>query len=159
MVRGATAILSTAVLAVALIAAPTATSLAPPFSVKVAKHKDGRYKDHINSSIGDGETQSFWFRVKSTSDTEDVELTFNDVGSSDDDGFKTRWFKHGENISSAVEGAGYDFKIDPGQKKYFNAKQTAPDPTGKTCIAGSADDGVVYFDQAEVAFNGTKCAF
>jgi hypothetical protein len=159
MVKAGTAFLAVSVLAVALIAAPSATSLGPAIKVAVAKHKDGPYRGEINSNMDDGQTRSFWFRVRTTSEQDDLELVFEDLGSSDDDGFKTRWFKAGNNVSSDVEGSGYEFKIDPGQSKYLNAKQTAPDPTAQTCLAGYAELPTITGDTSIVVINDNICAF
>ena len=161
MVRGATAFLLALVLAVALIAAPSAAAGEPTVRVKVAKHKDGPYRPNLNTSIDPGETRSLWFRAANPG-TEELELVFGDAGTSDDVGFKTRWFKSGDNISDEVEGSpGYEFSLDPGQRKYFNAKQTALDAPGAVegCLAGGAEVPKVTGDLATVEINGAMCAF
>ena len=159
MVRGATAFLCAAVLAVALVAAGGAQAGKDVFAVKVAKHKDGPYKVDIKSNIDPGETKSFWFRVRNTGD-QSSQMTFDDAGTSDEIGFKTRWFKAGNNVSSEVEGSGYEFNIDNGQSKYFNAKQTGLDAPGAVegCLAGEAGDGITS-DLSSVSINGATCSF
>jgi hypothetical protein len=161
MVRGATAFLLASVLAVALIAAPSAAAGEPTVKVKVAKHKDGPYRPNINTSIDPGETRSLWFRAANPG-TEELDLVFGDAGTSDEDGFKTRWFKSSDNISNQVERpAGYPFHLNPGQRKLFNAKQTAPDAPGvvEGCLAGGAEVPKVTGDLATVEINDAMCAF
>ena len=158
MVRGATAFVCASVLAVALVAVPSASGLAVTFNIKVAKHKDGPYEVDTKSNIDAGQTRSLWFRVKNTGDQESS-LVFDDAGTSDEDGFKTKWFKHGDNISSQVQQDGYTFNVAPGQKKYFNAKQTAPTPTEDTCLAGQASMTMIYTDLSSVEINGATCVF
>jgi hypothetical protein len=160
MVRGPTAFVCASVLAVALATVPSASGLAVTFNIKVAKHKDGPYKTDIRSKIDPGETRSFWFRVKNTGDAES-QLDFGDADTSDEVGFKTKWFKHGDNVSSQVQQGGYMFHVDPGQKKYFNAKQTGLDAPGAVegCLAGEASMTMVYTDLSSVAINGGTCVF
>jgi hypothetical protein len=159
MVKGVTALVCASALAVTLIAAP-APATEVTFNVKVAKHKDGPYEVDIKSHIDPGATRSFWFRVKNTGDQES-QLIFDDSGTSDGIGFKTKWFKAGENVSNEVEGMGYEFNIAPGQRKYFNAKQTGLDAPGavEECLAGQARLQMITSDLSSVQINGATCAF
>jgi hypothetical protein len=160
MVKGVTAVVC-ALLLIAVLAAVQSQAGETGFSVRVAKHKDGPYKVDIRASIEPGQTKSFWFRVRNIGGVEDLELVFDDSGTSDGTGFQTRWFKAGENVSSEVEGSGKVFRIDPGQRKHFNAKQTALDAPGavEDCLAGQASIPKVTSDLSAVIINGASCAF
>ena len=159
MVKGVTAFVFAGVLAGALIAAP-AQAGKDVFKVRVAKHKDGPYNVGATSHIDPGETKSFWFRVRNIGDQENLQLTFDDGGSSDGTGFKTKWFKAGNNVSNEVEGEGYELKIDPGQNKYFNAKQTGLEAPGavEECLSGHANHEMTTYSTAVIAINGALCA-
>ena len=158
MVKGVTAFACALVLAGALVASPAQAG--DPFAVKAAKHKDGPYSSDLKSNIAPGETRNFWFRVTNKGDVTIEKLVFDDADTSDLNGYETRWFKRGDNVSSQVEGDGYGFRIHPGKPKYFNARHTrAPGAGALSCIAGQANLGMANYTLASVLINGKLCAY
>jgi hypothetical protein len=154
MLRGVTV---AGIAALALAVGATPASAGDDLRVRVAKQKHGNYKTTTRANFSPREVGSFWFRVENLG-AQELEPTFSDSGSSDQDGYRTRWFKAGKNISQQVEGAGRDFTIDPGQRKYFNAVHTAPVMPGSTCLKASVTDSTSS-DAAGIGINGGQCAF
>ncbi len=124
-------------LIVALVAAPSAEGLTTPLlDVKVAKQKDGPYRGFLRAKAKPNDPAILWFRARNFDDERLEEVLFSDHDSSDLNGYKVSWFKHGDNVSSAVEGSGYDFNIDPGQSKYFMARAKPPNGNTGICLQG-----------------------
>ena len=137
----------------ALFAAPSAPARGPSVTLKVAKQKDGPYKTVIKTNATPSDPASVWFRAKSKSTERLEDVLFSDDGSSDQDGFKMTWFKHGDNVSSAVEGSGYDFNLDPGEAKYFNARAKPPNANADTCFQGIVTFEATFLDAAYAGIN------
>ena len=150
-----------AVVALMAIGAPSASAGLTGISVKVAKQKDGDYKTYLgNVGVPANGERNLWFRIKAAASNEEQrELRFTDDGSSSElENFKVKWFKHGENVSAAVRTEGQPFKVDPGEKKYFNASITRTDPGGGFCLEGVAVEGFIDSESASAGIE-TDCAF
>lgn len=158
MLRGATGTVAAILVLAGILTTAPAGAGENMFAVKVAKHRDGPYKVDIKANFEPGQTRSFWFRIHN-GDDESFDLVFEDAGTSNEDGYRTRWFKAGKNVSDAVEQAGEPFTVAPGQSKFFNAKQRAGDPAEPSCLAGQATLPAITSDLSSVRINGQGCSF
>jgi hypothetical protein len=112
----------------ALLAFGTAQALAAaPISVTTAKHKGGPYSSDAvtNANVPPGKTKSFFWKI-TTPGSSDLDVTLDDASTPDPnpDGFKIRWFRRHQEISSAVKGPGYEFVLPPDKALKFRAQVT-----------------------------------
>jgi hypothetical protein len=158
--RGATrALLAAAVAATALAVAGPAGAGGDDVgaSIKIAKKKAGPYSPFLQDVNVPNSGRELFVRVKGdAANPGPVELRFGDDGSTSGvDGWKVKWFKHGDNISAEVKNEGYQFKVGPGQRKYFAARITPDDPSNGFCLEAVAIEGFV---SAEGTFAGIETA-
>jgi hypothetical protein len=94
-----------------------------PTSFKVAKHTDGPYKEAVRLNVEVGQTRAAFLKVRGVSGVENVELQEHNAVI----GYKTKYFKGGENITEAVTSDGFEFVAKPDKAKRFRvtAKRTA----------------------------------
>jgi hypothetical protein len=129
----------------------------PPIDVKAAKHKDGPYAETTQDvNVPIGEARSLWWKVKHVSGGKlDVRFTDAMTEFPNPDGLKIRWFKGDKEITDAVKGAGYDFKLPKGSRKLFRAKVKAVGPSKGACVVGEAQElGIPSADNRGFAVNG-----
>ncbi len=111
-----------------------------PASLKAAKQKDGLFKTEVRVNIPIGDAKVVWFRAKSMADKAQ-QFAFKDDGSSSElEGYKVRWFKGHQNVSSDVYTEGHLFVLDPGESKFFQAKVKHTGPGDPICIVGELYD-------------------
>jgi hypothetical protein len=150
------AALALAIVALAFAAAP-ALGGDPPIDVKGSKHKDGPYAETMQGvNVPIGEAKSLWWKVKHISGGKlDVRFTDALTVNPNPEGLKIRWFRGDKDITEAVKGAGYDFKLPKGSRKLFRAKVKAVGPSEGACVVGQADElGIPYSDTYGFAVNG-----
>ena len=129
-------------LVAALAPAGGAQAGSTQFVAKAAKEKDGPYKENVRVNVANGQKKSLWFKVTGKQESGQLDLQFVDGESTDSlDGYKVRWFKHGDDVTSEVNGEGYPFHVSPGQSKYFNAlvKRTSAAHAPFCLIGGGGD--------------------
>jgi hypothetical protein len=139
---------------VALVAVPSAGGRTTALlDLKVAKQKDGPYRSFLRAKAKPNDPAILWFRAKNVDDERLEGVLFGDDDTADLDGYKVSWFKHGDNVSSEVEGPGYDFNVDPGQAKYFMARAKPPNGNTGLCLKGQLTHEAVPYDVAYAGIN------
>ena len=133
----------------ALALSPSAQGRGDSWATKVAKDKDGPYGVVTKASVPNGDSKTLWWRVTSKADS-DLNVAFvDDTGGTP--GFKVKWFKGDDNVSSDVNEFGYEFVLHPDQSKYFRGVVTRTrqnaDPV---CIEAGAHNLLIF----EFAFAG-----
>ena len=148
--------LALAIIALAVTAIP-ALAGTPPIDVKASKHKGGPYNETPQGvTVPVGEAKSLWWKVRHVSGGKlDVRFTDALTEFPNPEGLKIRWFKGDKEVSDAVKGAGYEFKLPKGSRKFFRARVKAVGPSDGACVVGQADElGLPYSDTAGFAVNG-----
>jgi hypothetical protein len=140
------------------IGAASSAGLAVIIDVEASKHRDGPYEDaqqQVNIPVG--KEKSLYWRVKNFT-AGPLDLTFDDAatGGSDTDGYRIRWYRGRNDISSQVKGSGYPFKLKAGKKKIFRAEvKHKLDVSPGFCIGGQASPPP---DDAYFAVDAGSCA-
>ena len=141
-----------------VVAVSPALAGEPLVVVKASKHKAGPYLHDTQSlNIPVGESKNAYWRVKNISDKR-LRLTFDDAATGGNpEGYRVRWFdKRHRNISSAVKGAGYVFRLRVGKTKMFSAtvKHLADSLPPSFCLGGQAFVPATFADSAYFGVNG-----
>jgi hypothetical protein len=143
--------LAAAILALAL--APSSQGRGGFFVVKVAKEKDGPFRNHLNRVIPNDETKSLWYLVKSKAGDDQPVFFYQEPPDAPED-LKVKWFKGQNDISHDVQTSGHDFNLQAGKSKLFQARVRATEPGVLYCLQGTAMTGGVFFNTAEGEING-----
>lgn len=137
-----------AVLVGALLAAPGQAVGPPDITVKVAKSKNGEYRQEARLKPPSG-PENFFFRMKSDGGQGQSLIFQSDANSNE---YKARWYLGDKNISAEVRGLGYEFKLKPGKVKLFELV-TVPDDGGIACLFGQGVNNEAHVhDTAYVIF-------
>jgi hypothetical protein len=126
-------------------------------TVKAAKHKDGPYTGDLqNLNLAVGKSKTLYWRVKNIGDALTLELEFDDAATGEPEGYNIKWFKGKTNISADVKGAGYEFKLKPGNRKQFRAtiKHKFDGDGNPVCLGGQANGPLTNADAAYFQVNG-----
>lgn len=133
-----------ALIAAALVplsaAAPAPARGGLPASLKSAKEKDGPFKEVVRVNMPVGDMKVVWFRAKSSAD-KPQQFGFNDAESSSElEGYKVKWFKGDQNVSSSVQTEGQLLVLEPGDPKFLQAKVKRTGPGEPFCLIGQLFD-------------------
>ena len=160
MSRGFIRVLLAVAACVAAIVLPASASAGDPVvSLKVAKHKDGPYKTVQTTHIAPPDAKDFYWKVRNPTDAKlpDVLLTAGEVSSA---GWIARWFRGDDQITSDVEGGGYEFALRPGKSKLFRSRLKPTEIAKKQlCFDAYAGPPLTDTDGALVAVNEAICLF
>jgi hypothetical protein len=136
-----------------LAIAPAPASAAPPFFVDASKHRDGPYSNEspIPASVKPGQTKSFFWQASSS---QDRALVLDDASTAEQDhqGLHIKWFRGRHNISSDVEGSGYEFTLKADKPKIFRTQIRATGH-GDVCLIAHFEMPSVYSDTKAFAVN------
>jgi hypothetical protein len=161
MRRFVAVVLAGSVLAAAGIAfSPAAVAGPEPVRTKSSKHADGPWSAATKGgSLGPGEKRSFYFRVRNNSGVQQDTVTFEQF-TPFILGFAIKWYKanNNKNVTAAVTGDGYQFKLAPGARKVFRVKIKSDSDNPLCLIAESdIDDMPPAVSNADVRVNTNVC--
>jgi hypothetical protein len=110
--------------------------------VQAAKHKDGPWSDtDPDVTIKSGKSKDLFLRVKNEAmspHTASVDLTQTTSGQS---AYHYKWFFGHENITSQVQGSGYDFNLKYHKTKRFRIHARVTDDSNQDCLEGYFNAG------------------
>ena len=115
----------------------------------------------MKAHLGPGKVKSFHIKITNTTPKNTLAISMT-AESENELGYTQKWFRNSNNITSDVKGAGFDFKLTPGQAKKFRLKLKANDSSPNPYCSRTAleDTGLGTFDYATVRLNGAmKCIF
>lgn len=101
-----------------------------------------------------GQTKTLYWKAKNNSgDPQD--LSFDDASTPKLSGYEVKWFRGDHNISSQVEGSGYEFSLGDGNTKIFRARLERVSSGMGFCLGGQAGTpDIPWFDGAYFGVNG-----
>ena len=147
-----------ATLVTVLALATPAAAGTPPFVVKVAKDKDGPYKQGFTDvNLQGGQVKDFFFRVRNKEPEPFNNMRFQEIFGPAPDGMVYRWFKGNTNITQEVQTSGYAFNLPGDGRRFFRFKAKATADGLTDCMGGEADFQNTIADAAFLQFN-TGCA-
>lgn len=96
-----------------------------------------------------GQTKTLYWKVKNNSGDSHQDMSFDDASTPDPSGYKIKWFRRKQNISSQVKGVGYEFSLGDGKTKIFRATLKRISSGMGFCLGGQGgSDGIPWFDGA-----------
>ena len=120
-------------------------------NARIGAQEDGPYEDvTLGAKLSPGKARSFHVKVKNASDDElRVTLTALLNGT---DAFKEKYYRNDREITEQVDGAGFEFGLQPGQTKRFRLRVKAIDVPEARCISSNFDPGEQAPDNADAVF-------
>jgi hypothetical protein len=140
-------------LVAALVLAAPSSALGPNIIVRVAKDKDGPYREILSVNVAKNQTKNLWYRVRSESETDLKDLLFDDGLQKYLETLRVKWFEGGDNVTHDVQTSGHEFNLKADASKYFNARVTAEKKNVEECLIGRAVYPSVSLDQAFAGIN------
>jgi hypothetical protein len=153
-------IITLALAAALALALPVSASAGQPLvSLKVAKHKGGPYATGQPASIGLNQAKDFYWKVKNITNARLPEVLLTD-NTDTSPGWIVRWFRGKDNITTDVQGGGYEFGLRAGKAKVFRSRLKPTEGAEKQlCHAATAGPPETSLDEAIVFVNDGLCAF
>jgi hypothetical protein len=147
------------IVAIGLVAAPADAGGSGRIKARIAKQPGGPYVVQVQANIGVGKAKVFYVKVKNNTPDQpfDVNMTQGDPS---DENYKQRYFRfNGTNITSDVEGSGYEFHLEAQQVKRFEVKIKAIGAPDLFCSRTNLDELGTGPGQGQVrvGVNGADC--
>jgi hypothetical protein len=120
---------------VLLVLAPHGEAGPSEVNIKVAKSKDGKYREQVGEQLG-SDKPDFFFRVTNRSN-EKHSLTLH--GSGQTFSHRARWFRGDNNITEEVTAGSYGFDLRPGRRATFRMVVTL-ETDEPDCFFGQVND-------------------
>jgi hypothetical protein len=150
------AIAAAAIAAAASLPSSAAAGVAAPV-LKVAKHKDGPYREFESLNAPVGKSKTLYWKAKSVAKVTLTGLRLSDAITSYPESLRVKWFRGRKEITDKVQdGLGYSFKLRPGESQLFKQKIKAKDDL-LVCLRTAAGSVVTGYGQATAAVNDAVC--
>ena len=152
-------VIAVALVAAAAIALPASAGAGQPdVSLKVAKQKDGPYREHVGAHMDLNQAKDFYWKVRNVTDAKLTQVLIID-GAKYPPGWIARWFRGENNITSDVRNAGYEFALGVGKSKIFRSHLKATKAIGPLCHDAAAGPPETSQSFALVSINDPVCLF